>query len=101
MTAAERQARRRAKLRKAAGKAATAGKRAAARDRGHAAYIPMPPGVTYYERLIVRLVDGSTKEIWAPKTRPLAACKSDLRDEDVLALLEQLNQIAVRRGLIK
>ena len=100
MTPAERQARRRAKLRKEASKAVSAGKRRAARDKANARYIPYPPGITYYEAVTVTLQDGGKREIWTPKTRPLAACHTDIADDDVLALLEQLNAIAKERGLL-
>ncbi len=99
MTPAERQARRRARLRRELEGAAKVGKRAAARDRAHAAYISAPPGITYWAAVEVAR-DGTTREIMAPNTRPLAACENDLTDDDVLALLAQLQKIASNRGLM-
>lgn len=94
MTPAERQARRRKRLARAAGSAATAGKRAKSRDKARASYIPLPRGVTHW------VLVAAGEEGWAPVTKPLAACADDLTNDDVLALLDQLRAIAAERGLI-
>lgn len=98
MTPAERQRKRRGKVIRAQVAAATKGKRDRAKDKAHAAYIPKPPGLTYWEQVTVQTAEGE-RTAWAPKSRPLAACHSDLTDGDVLALLEQLEAIARERGL--
>jgi hypothetical protein len=63
-----------------------------------ATYVPVPPGITYWERVAILTAEGE-REVWSPSTRPLAACSSSLTDEDVRALLTELTQIALQRGL--
>src|SRR5436190_16722080 len=99
MTATERQRRRRKKLAAARSDAVKNAYRKKWRDEAALAYVPMPPGITYYEQITVRLADGSMRPVMVPKTKPLAACRNDLDDDDVLALLRQLDQMASRRGL--
>ena len=60
-------------------------------------YIPMPPGVTTWRK--VRVYPNTEAEILMPLTRPLAACETDLDDDEVLGLLAQLKRIAKNRGL--
>ena len=100
MTPVERQRRHRKRLRKE--KTAHALKIEAARQRQISAekYIPYPPGITYYEKVSVITPEGE-QTIFVPKTRPLAACRDDLEDEDVVALLDQLEKIAKGLGLRK
>lgn len=99
MTPAERQKRRR----KAAAKSETVEQRKGRRARVQAgidkAYIPTPPGITYWEHVAVKQNDGTDTLIWAPKTRPLASCHLDLSDDDLRALLDALQKEATRRGL--
>ncbi len=66
------------------------------RDKAALKYCPMPPGITYYEQIAVRLADGATRPVMGPKTKPLAACCDD---DDVLALIRQLGAMATQRGL--
>ncbi len=97
MTPAERQRRRRKRLKtersdevrkKLAGKA---------RDERAFAYNPMSPGITvwYKKRMRAREV----AEIWQPRTRPLAAVQDGLEDDDILSLLRDLRILAAERGL--
>ena len=58
----------------------------------------MPPGITYWEKIVVQTAEGD-REISVPKTRPLAACRTGLDDDDVLALLDELHGIARKRRL--
>jgi len=98
MSPAERQRRRRERLRKEQNKATTALKRTRAKDKAHQAYIPMPPGITSWKEHRVTTAEGE-KVIWSPQSRPLAACHHDITDDDVLALLVQLHAMAKKRGL--
>jgi hypothetical protein len=100
MTAAERQRRRRKTLAKQKTSIATKAIRAMARQKTADDYIPAPPGITYWSRCEVRLVDGTLKTILEPKTKPLAACDTNLDDDDVLALIRRLGTMAKQRGLI-
>jgi len=99
MTAAQRQKRRRARLKREASAGITSAKRAKAKAKAHATYIPMPPGITYWEKVRVQTAEGE-REVHTPKSRPLAACHSDLTDDDVLQLMAQLRGLADKRGLI-
>lgn len=98
MTPAERQQRRRKRLKAERAAETKKVERAKRRAKNTDLYIPMPPGVTYWQQVTVITPDGE-HTVWAPKTRPLAACDSDLEDRDVLALLSQLRSIAEARGL--
>lgn len=97
MTPAERQRRRRKRLRKEALSEATQGKRAAARQKARAKFMPMPVGFVYWREVTLEALERTT--VLAPTTRPLAACHGDLTDDDVLALLNELHSIAESRGL--
>ena len=99
MTAAQRQRRRRAKLRKAERTEHERAGAARARFEGDKRYIPMPPGITLWRKIRVRGETGGFVETWKPDTKPLAACGPDLDDSDVLALLNELHGIAQERGL--
>ena len=97
MTPAERQRRRRKRLKtersdevrkKLAGKA---------RDERALAYNPMPPGITVWFKK--RMKAREVAEIWQPRTRPLAAFQDGLEDDDILALLRDLRILATERGL--
>jgi hypothetical protein len=99
MTAAERQRRRR-KLLNAKRSAETSRKvRLMNRAKSAEHYMPMPPGITYWEQITVNAMSGGTRQIWAPKLRPLAACSNNLEDADVIELLRGLHEIARARGL--
>ncbi len=97
MTPAERQRRRRKRLkteRSTEVRKKLAGK---ARDERALQYNPMPPGITvwYKKRMKAREVS----EIWQPMTRPIAAVQDGLEDNDILSLLRDLRILAVERGL--
>ena len=96
MTDAERQQRRRKKLRRERSDEIKKKHRAIARDKQAESYIPMPPGITHWETVVVQTAEGE-REIFAPKTRPLAAFNS-LEDVDIEALLKQLQAELERRG---
>jgi hypothetical protein len=99
-TAAERQARRRKRLR--AARSAETQRKERLRHRAKMAeqYIPVPPGVTVWVK--VAIPAGKAAVILQPQTRPLASFSAgDLEDEDVLSLIAQLNRIAHERGLIR
>ena len=98
MTPAERQARRRKRLRKERSVEVRRRKRLMREEKIALAHIPMPPGVTYYRKVTV-LTDEGEQEVLVPETRPLAACSSHLEDEDVQSLIRQLCGIARQRGL--
>ena len=96
MTPAERQRRRRKRLkteRSAEVRKKLAGK---ARDERALSYNPMPPGITVWRK--TRIKAREEIEIWQPTTRPLAAVQ-DLEDDDLLALLRDLRILASERGL--
>jgi hypothetical protein len=99
MTPAERQRRRRAKVAK--GHKAEIGRRLWFKHREQAAmnHVPAPPGITYWTQVTVQTPDGE-KPIFSPTTRPLAACAADLDDDDVMALLVQVTELAKQRNLI-
>ena len=97
MTPAERQRRRRKRLkteRSAEVRKKMAGK---ARDDRALAYIPMPPGITVWVNK--RMKANEEFDAWIPKTRPLAAFQDGLEDDDILALLRDLRILAAERGL--
>ena len=99
MTAAERQARRRKRLRKTRATELNHKLRLQARDARALAYIPMPPGITYWVTVKVKTPADEITEVWSPRTRPLAAIAVDLTDEDVRALLKQITDLARKRKL--
>jgi hypothetical protein len=101
MTPAERQRRRRKKLRKE--KLALGSRAENERRRLKAAetYMLMPPGITYWREVEVLTADGPRK-ILTPTTKPLPSLQvSDLDDSDVIQLLRQLTRAAIARGLLK
>ncbi len=97
MTSAERQRRRRKRLK--ADRSAEVRKKMAAKanEERALAYNPMPPGITVWFKK--RMKAGEVAEIWQPKTRPLAAFQDGLEDDDILALLRDLRILATERGL--
>ena len=97
MTPAERQRRRRKRLKKERTTEAKRLARLMRRDKNALAYIPAPPGITYWRQVTVLTNDGE-KEIWTPTTRPLATCGS-LEDDELQSLIRQLHRIARKRGL--
>jgi hypothetical protein len=99
MTAAERQARRRKRLRKERDAEWKRKERLRRREKNARDYIPTPPGVTYWRQVRVVTPEGEERDVWAPRTRPLAACRNDLEDDDVRALLFALHTLARQRGI--
>ena len=97
MTPAERQQRRRKRLK--ADRSAEVRKKLVgkARDERALAYNPMPPRITVWFKK--RMKAGEVAEIWQPRTRPLAAFQDGLEDDDILALLRDLGILATERGL--
>ncbi len=97
MTPAERQRRRRKRLKADRSDEVRKKSAAKARDERALAYNPMPPGVTVWR--VVRVKAREEVEIWQPATRPLAAFQDGLEDDDILALLRDLRILAAERGL--
>ena len=98
MTPAERQRRRRARLKKE--RSAEVRKKLAAKRRDESAllYKPIPPGITVWRK--VRVKAHEEVEIWQPTSRPLATFSHEnLEDDDILALLRDLRILATKRGL--
>jgi hypothetical protein len=98
MTPAERQQRRRARLRREQAAIVVDAKRLRARDKTRAAYMPMPPGITYWRTVIVQTAAGE-QTVYTPTMRPPASCDADLTDQEVLDMLAQLGELARRRRL--
>jgi hypothetical protein len=85
MTDAERQRRRRKKARKEKLKLGKKAERERKRLKQAETYLPTPPGISYWVRVCV---EG--REVWTPKTQPLASVKwAELRDEDLRSLIKQ------------
>jgi hypothetical protein len=59
----------------------------------------MPPGIYYWRAVRVRAEDGQVVEVHQAHAQPLAAVRTDLTDDEVLALLDELHGIAQQRGL--
>ena len=78
-TAAERQARRRKRLRKTRSAVLNRQRAHKARDQQAEQYIPYPPGITYWRKVTLRA--GETTEIMQPKTQPLPSIAGDLEDD--------------------
>ncbi len=97
MTPAERQRRRRKRLK--ADRSAEVRKKSAAKARDERAlqYNPMPPGITVWFKKRIRA--NEEFEAWIPRTRPLAAFQDGLEDDDILSLLRDLRILAAERGL--
>jgi hypothetical protein len=49
--------------------------------------------------VVVRTPDGGSRQIWAPREKPLAACRNDLEPEEIRRLLGGLIGLAQRHGL--
>ncbi len=97
MTPAERQRRRRKRLKTERSAEVRKKLAAKARDERALQYNPMPPGITVWRRVRVKAREDT--EIWQPKTRPLAAVQDGLEDNDILSLLRDLRILAAERGL--
>ncbi len=97
MTPAERQRRRRKRLRADRSDEVRKKSAAKAREERALAYIPMPPGITVWFKKRMRAREE--QEIWQPRTRPLAAFQDGLEDDDILSLLRDLRILAAERGL--
>ena len=99
MTPAERQRRRRKRLKAEQLKTATAAERRRRRLKNAAAYIPMPPGVTYWRKVAVVTPEGE-REVLAPTTQPYPSLAlADFEDAEVVVLLRALAREADRRRL--
>jgi hypothetical protein len=98
MTPAERQRRRRKKLRKEQSNDWRCRERLMLREKKARNYIPMPPGITFWRKVEVQTAEGPDT-IFTPTTRPLAKCETDLDDDEIVALLTQLRDLAEKRGL--
>ena len=97
MTPAERQRRRRKRLKTERSTDVRKKLAAKARDERALQYNPMPPGITVWRK--VRVKAREETEIWQPKTRPIAAVQDGLEDNDILSLLRDLRILAAERGL--
>jgi hypothetical protein len=93
MTAAERQRRRHKRLRKERSDDWRRRERLMRRAKNADAFIPMPPGITYWSQVAIQPSDVG-RLIWQPRTKPLAACGPSLEPDDVYALLRQLANMA-------
>jgi hypothetical protein len=99
MTPAERQRRRRKRLKAEQLKTATKAERKRQRIKNSSAYIPMPPGVTYWRKVTVVTPEGE-REILAPTTQPYPSlCLADFEDAEIVVLLRALAREANRRRL--
>jgi hypothetical protein len=100
MTPAERQRRRRKRLKAEQLKTATKAERQRKRLKNAAGYIPTPPGITYWHKVVVVTPEGE-KECWAPTTQPYPSVDLHefVEDGDIKALLRALAREANRRGL--
>ncbi len=97
MTPAERQRRRRKRLKTERSAEVRQKLAAKARDERAVQYNPMPPGITVWYRKRMRAREVA--EIWQPRTRPLAAVQDGLENDDILSLLRDLRILATERGL--
>jgi len=95
MTPAQRQRRRRKKLRANLSSELRRLERNKRRAEALKEWLPVPPGITYWRT--VQVERGG--EILQPITRPLAVCQRELDDDEVLALIRQLHFIAKQRGI--
>lgn len=101
MTPAERQQRRRKRLAKEKAAVASKAKKSRAREKAAAAYIPTPPGITYWTKVTVQTDDGE-REIWTPRSKPAAVIEpGDLDDIDLLAAWRHITRLAISRGLVR
>jgi hypothetical protein len=63
-------------------------------------YIPMPPGISYWDQVEVETPEGPRK-VWTPRVKPLASiAHNELTDEEILELLRQLKALARQRNLM-
>ena len=99
MTTAERQRRRRAKLAKDHKTEIARRLRFKRREEAAMNHVPAPSGITYWTRVMVQTPDGDMP-IFCPVTKPLATCAADLDDDDVMALLIRVTELAKERGLL-
>ena len=97
MTPAERQRRRRKRLKTERSAEVRKKLAAKARDERALQYNPMPPGITVWRKVRVKAREDT--EIWQPMTRPIAAVQDGLEDNDILSLLRDLRILAAERGL--
>ncbi len=97
MTPAERQRRRRKRLKTERSTEVRKKLAAKARDERALQYNPMPPGITVWRK--IRIKAREETEIWQPTTRPLAAVHDGLENDDILSLLRDLRILATERGL--
>ncbi len=97
MTPAERQRRRRKRLKADRSDEVRKKSAAKARDERALQYIPMPPGITVWFKK--RMKANEEFDAWIPRTRPLAAFQDGLEDDDILALFRDLRILAIERGL--
>ena len=97
MTPAERQRRRRKRLKTE--RSAEVRKKLAAkgRDEGARQNNPMPSGSTVWFKK--RMKANEEFDAWIPRTRPIAAIQDGLEDNDILSLLRDLRILAAERGL--
>jgi hypothetical protein len=96
MSDAERQRRRRKKLRRQRTAEIVKRERWQRRAKNTKNLVPYPPGITRWRK--VEIKPGIT--ISQAVTQPLAACWRDLTNEEISALLIQLIRLAIRRGLV-
>ncbi len=97
MTPAERQRRRRKRLKTERSTEVRKKLAAKARDERALQYNPMPPGITVWFKK--RMKANEEFDAWIPRTRPLAAFQDGLEDDDILSLLRDLRILATERGL--
>jgi hypothetical protein len=65
-------------------------------------YIPMPPGIVYYD--LVEVTPDGQQKVWVPLGKPMARIahnSSDevLTDEEIIGLLQDLKRVVIKRGL--
>ncbi len=98
MTAAQRQRKRRRKLKGKRSAELRAKDAARRREKMLEGYIPSPPGITYWKHVEIR-PEHVGRQICQPATRPLASCQNELSNEDVIALIQRLYRQCQRRGI--
>jgi hypothetical protein len=93
MTAAERQQRRRKKLRRQKLKLARKAEKEKTLLKNRQDYVPTPPGITYWVKVHI---EG--REILQPTTHPLPSMYwRELRDEDLHSVIDQAQKELARR----
>ncbi len=99
MTAAERQQRHRARLKREKLKLGAKAVRQRQRLKMAEEYVPMPPGITYWRPVTIETANGPI-ETTVPVTRPLASLPwADLENADIVALIQRLLGQAKLRGI--